>query len=236
METKNSRVKSFTQLAHLFCIGTIIQAFLLKIGFTEEQLYLYNSITYGVQVAVMFVMTFISDKIKNVKAVMALTASSFVLLFIVLILGLIFKEIGTWYVVLLFSVAIICYIGYGMNSVLSYVFPYKVLDMKEYGKITGIVGGLGGGATVAVSILHSLIISRFDYNVTSIIFFAIATCCLVFCSVKYSSMQEFSGTTETPKKKDFAKILKNKTSEVKLSRHIWDIHFSVCVCVEIMLY
>ena len=52
------------------------QAALQDSGLTEEQLYLYNSIMYGVQVAVMFVMTFISDKIRNVKAVMAITASS----------------------------------------------------------------------------------------------------------------------------------------------------------------
>ena len=184
---------------------------MLNIGFSEKQLYLYNSVTYGVQVAVMFAMTFISDKIKNVKAVMAITASSFVLLFVVLIIGAILKEIETWYVVLLFSVAIICYIGYAMNSIMSYVFPYKVLDMKDYGKITGIVGGLGGGVTVGISIIHSLIISLLDYNVASIIFFVIAICCLVFCTGKYSSMQEFAETTDAPTKRDFAKILKNKT-------------------------
>ena len=215
-ESKNNYFKYLIsnvlyRIGVLFCIGTIIQAFLLKIGLTEEQLYLYNSIMYGVQVAVMFAMTFISDKIRNVKAVMALTSSAFVVLFVILIVGAMLKEVGAGFVVLLFAVSIICYIGYGMNSIMSYVFPYKVLDMKDYGKISGIVGGLGGGVTFGVSIIHSLIISRFDYSVASIVFFVIAICCLVFCSVEYSSMQEFAETTDTPTKRDFAKILKNKT-------------------------
>ena len=169
----------------LFCIGTIVQAFMLKIGLTEEQLYLYNSITYGVQVAVMFVLTFVSDKIKNVKTVMALTASSLVLLLVILIIGAMLKEVGTGYIVLLFSVAVVCYIGYGMNSIMLYVFPYKVLDMKDYGKMMGIVGGLGGGVTFGVSVIHSLIISKLDYNVASIVFFVIAILCLVFAPLSW---------------------------------------------------
>lgn len=199
------------KISVLFCIGTIIQAFLLKIGLTEEQLYLYNSITYGTQVAVMFAMTFISDKIKNVKIVMSITALSFVFLFIVLIVGAILKEVGIVYIILLFAVSIICYIGYGMHSIMSYVFPYKVLDMSDYGKITGIVGGLGGGVTFGVSIIHSLIISNFDYNVSSIIFFIIAIICSMFCSLKYFEMKEIVGNISTPTKKDFAKVLKNKS-------------------------
>lgn len=200
----------------LFCIGAIIQAFMLEIGFSEKQVYLYNSIMQGIQVVVMFAMLFVADKVKNVKVVMAITMSSFVLLFVVLITGTVLSEITSGYLVFIFVLSAISYVGYGINSILSYVFPYGVFDMKDYGMVTGISGGVGGAVTFLVSIVHSLIVQKFDYNVAMVIFFIFAIICLIASTITCLSMSERKDNFDDRPKKDFAKVFKNKSIYILL--------------------
>lgn len=204
------------RMGTLFCLGAIVQAFMLKIGVTEEQVYLYNSIMQGIQVAVMFVMLFVSDKIKNVKTVVAAVSCSFILLFIVLIIGALLPTVNGLYLAVLFIVAGVSYVGYGVHSILMYVLPYGVLNMEDYGKVTGIIGGIGGLITFGTSLLHSFVVSVFDYNVSMIVFFVLASACLILSGLSCFMMKEQGENVSEIQKRDFAKVLKNKSTYILL--------------------
>ena len=204
------------KIGTLFCIGAIIQAFMIKIGLTEEQVYFYNTLMQGIQVVVMFVMLFISDRIKKVKAVAAMTSLSFVMFLLMLIIGALLPSINNVYTILFFAISSVCYVGYGIHNILSYVLPYNVLDMEDYGEVTGGIGGIGGIFTFLISILHSFIISRFDYSSSMIIFLLVAIIGLFAAALGCLSMQEMPSKTNDAPKKDFVKVLRNKSTYILL--------------------
>ena len=71
----------------MFCSGAILQTFLLQAGFSEHQVYLYNSLIQLLQVATMIAMVFLSDRIGRVKTVVAFTGLSLVATATVFIIG-----------------------------------------------------------------------------------------------------------------------------------------------------
>jgi hypothetical protein len=59
-------------IANMLCTGAIVQTFLLLIGLTESEVYLYSSLTQFAQVALMAFMVFFSSKIKHGLVVSAI--------------------------------------------------------------------------------------------------------------------------------------------------------------------
>lgn len=201
----------FLGIGTLFCIGSIVQAFFIKIGLSENQIYYYNSFTYAMQVVVMFIMIFVSDKIKKVKLVYEIVSLSFIPLFVVFIIGSFCESVDGWFLYLLYGVSALAYIGYGIRNILSYILPYKIFDMNEYGKMLGLSGGLGGACTLGVSLFHSFIISKFDYNTAMVCFFIGATVCSIL-GTSVSATLKVSDDAQTKKPENrFSELLKNKT-------------------------
>ncbi|MBQ9120839.1 MAG: hypothetical protein IJY12_00570, partial [Clostridia bacterium] len=119
-----------------FCTGTIMQTFLLQAGFSAEQVYVLNSLMQIMQVAMMLVLTFLSGKIKRVKMVTSISYLSLSLLTVVFLIGAINPElIKRGYIIAVFIVAGISYVGVGLHTILSYCLPYYTIDMKDYGKM-----------------------------------------------------------------------------------------------------
>ena len=75
-----------------FCTGAIMQTFLIQAGFTAEQVYVLNSLMQIMQVAMMLVLTFLSDKIKRVKIVTSISCLSLSLLTCVFLIGAAMEE------------------------------------------------------------------------------------------------------------------------------------------------
>ena len=119
-----------------FCTGAIMQTFLMQVGFSEQQVYILNSLMQIMQVAMMLVLTFLSGKIKRVKAVTSISYLSLSLLTAVLLMGAINPElIKRGYVIAVFIASGISYVGVGLYNILSYCLPYYTIDMKDYGKM-----------------------------------------------------------------------------------------------------
>ena len=202
-----------------FCTGAIMQTFVLQAGFTDEQVYVLNSLMQIMQVAMMLVLTFLSGKIKRVKLVTSISHLSLSILTVVFLIGAINPElIKHGYVIAVFVTAGISYVGVGLYTILSYCLPYYTIDMKDYGRMVGVSTAIAGGASFLMSLVYSLLLSKFSYMKTTAAFFVIAIVCFVLTSIVCGSMREKTeernrGDSE---RNDFIGVFKNKYTYVLL--------------------
>ena len=162
-------------LGFTFCTGAIMQTFLIQAGFSAEQVYVLNSLMQIMQVSMMLVLTFLSDKIKRVKLVTSISCLSLSLLTCVFLIGAINVElIKNVYVVTVFIVASISYVGVGLYNILAYCLPYYTIDMKDYGKMTGISTSIAGGVSFLASLVYSILLSKFSYMKVTASFFLLS--------------------------------------------------------------
>ena len=206
-------------LGFTFCTGAIMQTFLIQAGFSAEQVYVLNSLMQIMQVAMMLVLTFLSDKIKRVKLVTSISCLSLSLLTCVFLIGAINVElIKNVYVVTVFIVASISYVGVGLYNILAYCLPYYTIDMKDYGKMTGISTAIAGGVSFLVSLVYSILLSKFSYMKVTASFFLLSIVCFIITSIVCVSMGVKNTETikENKEKNDFLAVFKNKNTYVLL--------------------
>ena len=205
-------------LGFTFCTGAIMQTFLIQAGFSAEQVYVLNSLMQIMQVAMMLVLTFLSDKIKRVKLVTSISCLSLSLLTCVFLIGAINVElIKNVYVVTVFIVASISYVGVGLYNILAYCLPYYTIDMKDYGKMTGISTAIAGGVSFLASLVYSILLSKFSYMKTTASFFVISIVCFIITSIVCASMRakEPEGN-EGREGNDVTAVFKNKHTYILL--------------------
>ena len=206
-------------LGFTFCTGVIMQTFLIQAGFSAEQVYVLNSLMQIMQVAMMLVLTFLSDKIKRVKLVTSISCLSLSLLTCVFLIGAINVElIKNVYVVTVFIVASISYVGVGLYNILAYCLPYYTIDMKDYGKMTGISTAIAGGVSFLVSLVYSMLLSKFSYMKVTASFFLLSIVCFIITSIVCGSMGVKNTETikKNKEKNDFLAVFKNKNTYVLL--------------------
>ena len=198
-----------------FSTGAIMQTFLIQAGFSAERVYLLNSLMQIMQVVMMLVLTFLSGKIKRVKTVTGLSHLSLSFLTGVFLVGAINPElIKNGYVIAVFVVSGISYVGVGLYTILSYCLPYYTIDMKDYGKMTGMSTSIGGGVSFLMSLAYSLLLSAYPYMKVTSSFFIIAIICFILSSIVCTSMQEKSEEINQlrSEKSDVMAVFKNKNT------------------------
>lgn len=206
-------------VGYTFCTGAIMQTFLIQAGFSEKQVYILNSLMQIMQVAMMLILTFLSSKIKRVKMVTSISCLSLSLLTAVFLMGAINPElIKHGYVIAVFIVAGVSYVGVGLYNILAYCLPYYTIDMNDYGKMTGISVAIAGGTSFLVSLAYSLLLSKFSYMKTTSVFFVIAIVCFILTSIVCASMREkaVKMNTESQEKNDIIAVFKNKSTYILL--------------------
>lgn len=199
-------------IGFMFCSGAIIQTFLLQIGFSEEQVYLYNSIIQFAQVAMMIIMAFLANKVKNVKWTVGCSYLSMAVLTIVFLVGAFNKSILSQpYIIAIFIISAACYFAGALHTILGYVLPFYTIDMEEYGKMTGLGVMLSGGCSFALSFLHAFIVSKFNYVQSMIWFFILAIICFIMTSIICLSLKEIvPKDSEQKRESGILEVFKNK--------------------------
>lgn len=206
-------------IGFMFCSGAIMQTFLLQAGFSERQVYIFNSFIQIAQVLMMVVMTFLSGKIRKVKLATGLSYLSLTLLTVVFLLGAANPDIlGKPYSIAVFITAGISYLGLGLYTVLAYCLPYYIIDMKDYGKMTSFGGTISGLCTFALSFLHTFIVAKFDYMQATAWFFVLAIACFIITSCICLSLKEREPQTpqSTTTKDEVIAVFKNKHTYILL--------------------
>lgn len=202
-----------------FSSGAIMQTFLIEKGFSEGQVYVLSSLMQMMQVAMMLALTFLSGKIRRVKAVTSISYLSLSVLTLLFLIGAVKPDVAKGgYVIAVFIVSGISYLGVGLYTILSYCLPYYTIDMKEYGKMAGISVAISGGASFLASLLYSLLLSKFSYMKTTAVFFALAIVSFILTSIVCASMRvkNVEIKKEENQKSDVVAVFKNKHTYILL--------------------
>ncbi len=201
-------------VASMFCTGAIVQAFLLLIGLSESEVYIYSSLTQLAQVAVMVLMIFIVGRMKRARLVSAISNLLLLIPMAIFIIGAKLPSVmSDTYVMIIFLACIVAYGGVGMYAVLSYTLPYKLIDIADYGKLTGISGAASGVITFAVSSLHTLLVTKLDYISTTVWFYVFAMLSALLSMLMFLSMKEIpsqNDRNESVSWSDMLAVFKNK--------------------------
>ena len=188
-------------------------------GFSEQKVYLFNSVTQIAQVAVILFMTFFSGKIRKVKLITGLSYLSLGFLALILLLGAIRPEIaGNTYVIAVFVATVISNCGVGVYTVMSYCLPYYIIDMRDYGKVAGLGTITSGIISFALSMLYTFLVAKLDYMNIMICMFGLSIVCFLLSSRICMSLKEIETQERfaSVNKKDLFEVFKNKDTYVLL--------------------
>ena len=196
-------------LALMFCSGSMIQNFLLESGFSSKQVYLYNAMIQIVQVAIMIGSIFVLDFVRKTKKIMGISTIMTVFLFLALFFcaanksGNIDLSVG-----IMFSVSFVVYCFIGIRTIESYRLPYSIMDMKSYGRISGVSMAILGAATLGLSLLYSFMTSNFDFFVVNYAFFALSIVLMGVAAAICFSFEERNIEVQVPTRPKTIKDIK----------------------------
>lgn len=203
----------FYNLAATFLTGAIVQGYLKAKGLTEGQIYTYFSIATWAQVASMAFMTFFSSRIKRVKLYTSIFSMALVPSGIILILSAFIPALsGNALVLVVFLVSAGSFLGLGVYNILTYCLPYTIMDMKEYGRVTGLSGILTGAIAFGISTFYTFIIAKGNMVKISSYFLIFAVILLMISAFVISSLKEIRCAEENTKnaKEEILAVFRNK--------------------------
>ena len=199
--------KSFENIARVFSVGAVVQTFMLEYGISESKTALYSSIVQIANAIMIFAMIFFARCIKREKLSLTVVALSGVLAPIALLLFSIFNKTSvdiTFFVIAF--VSLIINLMLGIQSVLSYTFPYKIINMKEYGKFAGLTSSISYPASLLSIFLMTFFSKRFDYFSVMTVFFFVSIIAWVLSAGFMYSIKE---------NKNISKVIEEKNLEKK---------------------
>ena len=162
-ETKYYLMTIFYALV-TFAASSVLQAFLLELGLSAETVSVYISVTQTIQVAVMLSLGSLIERTKNIILLCATVMGSQILMVLLLLFFSFFPQgSNLTQIILVYGVGIPVNVAIGIYGIVSYKFPYRVIDMRKYGTITGISGAASGIVGILVSALMTYFVTRYPY-------------------------------------------------------------------------
>ncbi len=215
--------------------GSIIQGFLLKSGVSDKNVAFFVSAMLVVQMAAMTIM---SGAVENMKKMIKVSAA--LALFQIPLLGLLayfsfegavtnaptlklpfLGEFSAVYFAI-FGASVLAAVFYGLHGVLSYKLPYKIMDIKEYGRILGVSGVFLGLCSTVFSYIISFFTNtdRFDYFGVMRIFFIVGIIFFVLSFFVASSYRELPKAVTDKKQNEKINIFKYKPFYILLAPNL----------------
>ena len=154
----------FYRLLLLTLDGAVLQALLIECGFSEEKTGYFFSVMKILQVAAILLLSRAADRATHVKRDTALLFIGTVPLTLLLLsLSFMPSLLSGGGVPLLYATGAIYCVVIGAYNILSYKLPYAVMDMRDYGRLSGLSSALGGGASLLVSLLLTALTGAIGY-------------------------------------------------------------------------
>lgn len=204
----NANDKKYISLSTLYATalllmsGSIIQSFMLENGISESRVAIYLSVVQIIQVSLMFGVSLIIDKIKNVIKAFALTMLWQVVLFGALIFLCIFTKTQiTLKYFIIFAAGIIANIALSGYNTISYKAPYHIIELIQFGKVTGILGVISGILGIVISTALSFFTAKFNYNTVMLLFFVFGTILLISAYIVTLTVKPIEYKHNTVKKR-----------------------------------
>ncbi len=183
--------------------GSVFQSFMLESGIGENEVSVYVSVIQIAQMATMLLLSKAADAVKDVRKTIALTLLTF-LPFFLTVFGLCYMQdmaVDVKYRIL-FGVSFVLNLVLGFYVVLSYKLPHHVMDIRDYGKITGVSGVISGSTCMLLSMAIPFLLRWCDYFDTMLIFFGIGIVVSIVAPVVCMSLRETgSGVLSLPKQR-----------------------------------
>lgn len=171
--------------------GAVLQTFLLEYGVSERMVNDYCSSMQIVQFLSMLSFAKKMDQIKNVIKASAYCHLSSLVLLVPLLFISIHQNIPIGKtVILLFVLGSVCNIFLAISSTLDYKLPYSIMDMRDYGTVSALVGALAN----LISLLCTASISFFQrwhsyFGIMTVIFL-LGTLCVPVSVVLTRTMKD----------------------------------------------
>lgn len=208
----NNKAKYYLQqtashIILLFVTNSMIQAFLLQSGITEEKVAFYLTTMQIVNAVVTFLLTFFIDQIKNIMKAYSILAFAQLALYISLIYLCVnqsHSENFKFFAIL--ASGCISNIMAGINAVIGYKVPYHIINIEDYGAVSGKCGIISGSVSTFVSLVLSFFQARFDYFKTMLIFLILGTCLMIISFIIIKSYKPLSAELSARRTKNHAKI------------------------------
>lgn len=201
-EIKYYIAESVMQCAVLLISGSILQSFLMESGVSERSVTLYVSV---MQVLQMLAMVAFSGKIENVKSIIKTTALLYLGFIPILVVLSYFCNFGKGnaaaLIISVFIAGGFVSIFQGIRGVLGYKLPYRIIDITQYGRITGISGVFIGISCAVFSAVISYYSGNADYFSAMNVFFITGIIMLVGVCVVTFSLRDIGDTIQVRKEK-----------------------------------
>ena len=214
----NNNIKYYIQqtaasVVTLLVTNSMIQAYLLQSGIQEEKVALYLTIMQIVNASVTFLLTFFSDRIKDVlKLYSYLTLSQSVLLATLVFFCINQNASADVKFFSILAAGCISNIMVGISGVLGYKIPYHIINIEDYGAVSGKCGILVGIVGTLMSLIISFFQARFDYFSTMFYFllFGAAMMVIAFITVRSFKPLPIAPNSQRIRNKSHINILKYK--------------------------
>ncbi|MBQ8908401.1 MAG: hypothetical protein IJY71_07450 [Clostridia bacterium] len=198
-----------------FFSGSVLQAFLLNVGLEESKIYLYDALINTAQVAMMALSVFFSDKIRSSGRFVAFNCFAFIPLCALLAAAGFGLLPANALFLPLAAVALFSYASMGINNTVVYRFPYEVIDIRQYGKITAVCGMLSGALTFGLSSLYSFAVAGEGASRVSAVAFSLVILLLLLAGITVLRMKK--NPVPTPPSRGFGTaVFKNKKTWILL--------------------
>ncbi len=200
-------------IVSLLVTNSMIQAYLLQSGINEERVATYLTAMQIVTAVITFLLTFFIDRIKNVlKMYSYLTLSQSVLIATLVFFCLNQNASTDVKFLSILSAGCISNTMMGISTVLGYKVPYHIINIEQYGVVSGRCGILVGIVGTVMSLIISLFQASFDYFSTMLYFllFGAAMMIISFVTVLSYKPLPIALNSQRSKNKSQINILKYK--------------------------
>ncbi|MBQ6707758.1 MAG: hypothetical protein IJM97_02265 [Clostridia bacterium] len=179
-------------IAIVLSTGAVIQTFMLECGISNERVSLYVSALQIIQTVMMLLISKASENIKNIRKGVTMTYSAYIPFFAVLLFLCIKNDfLPDTKFIIIFAFSILLNIFLGVYNIIFYKLPYEVMDIRNYGKVSGQGGVIAGLVCMAFSAILTYFGGRFSYFGTMAVFFAVGIVTalwMIFANVLYKPM------------------------------------------------
>lgn len=174
-------------VVQLFIAGGVLQSLFLEFGFSGRQVGNYVSMANIAQILIMIGSVFWADKVKQIRetiAWMMLSPIPFVLFMLFLCFWKNMKVSEAYAGVMLLGFMVNLIVGF--YNILCYRFPYLVIDIKNYSRLTNNQGIINNVLLVLVSGAISFLAAIFSFRkiMTAGFIFTIVLCIITTVTVK----------------------------------------------------
>lgn len=171
--------------------GSVLQSCMLEIGIGAGRVSFFVSAMQIIQVAVMLSISKYTEKIKKIFPVYALTSIVQLLVSGVMLFMCYVSNINVdikYYVI--FVVAMVANIAFGIYNVISYMIPYRIMDMDRYGFVMGVSGTVCGVVGILFSAVLAFFLERYAYIDVIKVFYVAAIVFTVIVAIIIMSFRD----------------------------------------------